>query len=137
MEDEEEEKREAITATKTDEIRETTSKGALWSITNNEAEYEALLAGLRMVEKVKAKRVKDHVDSLLVANQVGGSYDAKDLKMKKYLKKTHELLKKFENAEVTHIPRSSNKKADALSKLAAVAFDHMAREVKVEILQQL
>ncbi|XP_076927075.1 uncharacterized protein LOC143590502 [Bidens hawaiensis] len=56
--------------------------------------------------------------------------------MKEYLGVTQELLKKFEHAEVMHIPKSSNKKDDALSKLAMVAFDHLAKEVKVETLQQ-
>ncbi|XP_076929267.1 uncharacterized protein LOC143593553 [Bidens hawaiensis] len=104
--------------------------------TNNEAEYETHLAGLRIVKGVRAKRVRAHVDSLLVANQVGGSYDARDPKMREYLKVTLKLLKKFKHAEVVHIPRSSNKKADALSKLAAVSFDHLGREVKVETLKQ-
>ncbi|XP_076917408.1 uncharacterized protein LOC143577466 [Bidens hawaiensis] len=104
--------------------------------TNNEAEYEALLAGLRIARGLRVRRVQAHVDSLLVANQVGGTYDAKDPKMKEYLKVTHELMKDFEEAEVIHIPRGSNKKADALSKLAVVAFNHLEKEVKVETLQQ-
>ncbi|XP_076909987.1 uncharacterized protein LOC143567452 [Bidens hawaiensis] len=45
-------------------------------------------------------------------------------------------MKDFEEVEVIHIPRGSNKKANALSKLAAVAFNHLAKEVKVETLQQ-
>ncbi|XP_076921696.1 uncharacterized protein LOC143583212 [Bidens hawaiensis] len=49
--------------------------------TSNEAEYEALLAGLRMAQRVKAKRIKAHVDSLLATNQVKGDYEAKDPKM--------------------------------------------------------
>ncbi|XP_076920380.1 uncharacterized protein LOC143581493 [Bidens hawaiensis] len=56
--------------------------------------------------------------------------------MKEYLRVTKELLKKFEHAKVMHIPRSSNEKADALSKFADVAFDHLAKEVKVETLKQ-
>ncbi|XP_076910525.1 uncharacterized protein LOC143568201 [Bidens hawaiensis] len=104
--------------------------------TNNEAEYEALLAGLRIAEGVKAKRIRAHVDSLMVFNQVGGSYDARDPKKREYLKVTQELLKKLKHAEIMHIPSSSNKKIDAMSKLAAVAFDHLANEVKVETLQQ-
>ncbi|XP_076887322.1 uncharacterized protein LOC143537433 [Bidens hawaiensis] len=94
--------------------------------TNNDAEYEALLAGLRMAQKVKAQRIKAHVDSLLVANQVKEDYEAKDPKMIKYLRKVQELLQSFKKSKVMHIPRSLNKKADALSKLAAVAFDHLA-----------
>ncbi|XP_076897159.1 uncharacterized protein LOC143550388 [Bidens hawaiensis] len=105
--------------------------------TNNEAEYEALLAGLRMAQRVKAKRIKAHVDSLLVVNQVKGSYETKDPKMVETLIKAQELLQKFEGSEVLHIPRSLNKKLDALCKLVAVAFNHLAREVKVEVLRHL
>ncbi|XP_076952019.1 uncharacterized protein LOC143625619 [Bidens hawaiensis] len=56
--------------------------------------------------------------------------------MKKYLKVTQDLMREFEQVEVIHIPRGFNEKADALSKLAAVAFDHLAKEVKVETLKQ-
>ncbi|XP_076924786.1 uncharacterized protein LOC143587368 [Bidens hawaiensis] len=49
-----------------------------------------------------------------------------------YLKKVQELLQGFKNPEVIHIPRCHNKKAHALSKLAAVAFERLARNVKVE-----
>ncbi|XP_076953885.1 uncharacterized protein LOC143628100 [Bidens hawaiensis] len=104
--------------------------------TNNEAEYEALLAGLRIAKGIKVRKVQAHVDSLLVANQVGGTYVARDPKMREYLRLTKELMKEFEEAEVIHIPRGSNKKSDALSKLAAIAFDHLAKEVKLETLKQ-
>ncbi|XP_076924310.1 uncharacterized protein LOC143586717 [Bidens hawaiensis] len=103
--------------------------------TNNEAEYEALLAGLRVARKIPVKRIRAHVDSLLVANQVSGDYEAKDPKMVEYLKKTKELMQSFREATVVHISRGQNKKADALSKLASVAFDHLAKDVKVETLE--
>ncbi|XP_076894778.1 uncharacterized protein LOC143547175 [Bidens hawaiensis] len=83
--------------------------------TNNEAEYEALLAGLRVAQEKSVRRVRAHVDSLLVANQVSGDYEAKDHKMIEYLKKTKGLLKSFQEARVVHIPRVQNKKADALT----------------------
>ncbi|XP_076894831.1 uncharacterized protein LOC143547243 [Bidens hawaiensis] len=102
--------------------------------TNNEAEYEALLAGFRMAQKIKVRRIKAHVDSLLVANQIKGHYEAKDPKMVEYLKKVKELMQSFEKAELLHISRGMNKKADALSKLASVTFDHLAKDVKVETL---
>ncbi|XP_076917107.1 uncharacterized protein LOC143577046 [Bidens hawaiensis] len=105
-------------------------------ITNNEAEYEALLAGLRMARKIKVQNIKAHVDSLLVANQVKGNYEAKDPKMMEYLKKTHELLQSFKRSEVIHIAQGLNKKADALSKLASVAFDHLAKDAKVETIKK-
>ncbi|GJS62294.1 reverse transcriptase domain-containing protein [Tanacetum coccineum] len=46
--------------------------------TNNEAEYEALIAGLRIAEQMGVKNLQAHVDSRLVANQVNSSYIAKE-----------------------------------------------------------
>ncbi|GJW44789.1 reverse transcriptase domain-containing protein [Tanacetum coccineum] len=46
--------------------------------TNNEAEYEALIAGLRIAEQIGVKNLQANVDSRLVANQVNGSYVAKE-----------------------------------------------------------
>ncbi|XP_076910829.1 uncharacterized protein LOC143568599 [Bidens hawaiensis] len=104
--------------------------------TNNEAEYEALLAGLRMAQKIKVRHTKAHVDSLLVVNHIKGDYEANDRKMVEYLKKVKVLMQSSEKAEVLHISRGLNKKADALSKLASVAFDHLAKDVKVGTLGQ-
>ncbi|GJX78344.1 reverse transcriptase domain-containing protein [Tanacetum coccineum] len=53
--------------------------------TNNEAEYEALIAGLRIAEKMGVKNLEVNVDSKLVANQVNGTYIAKETDMVKYL----------------------------------------------------
>ncbi|GJS69100.1 reverse transcriptase domain-containing protein [Tanacetum coccineum] len=55
--------------------------------TNNEAEYEALLAGLRMAEKIKAQALKEKVDSKLVACQLNGEFVASSEGMAKYLAK--------------------------------------------------
>jgi hypothetical protein len=75
------------------------------------------------------------VDSLLVANQIGGSYEAKEASMKQYLVKAQELINSFDNCVVIHVPRSKNKKADALSKLASVTFSHLAKDIRVEVLE--
>nr|GEU91525.1 reverse transcriptase domain-containing protein [Tanacetum cinerariifolium] len=53
--------------------------------TNNEAEYEALLAGLRMARKMKVRNIDVKVDSKLVASQINGSYVASSTSMIKYL----------------------------------------------------
>ncbi|GJS07503.1 reverse transcriptase domain-containing protein [Tanacetum coccineum] len=55
--------------------------------TNNEAEYEALIAGLRIAEKIGVQSLQVNVDSKLVANQVNGTYIAKETDMIKYLEK--------------------------------------------------
>ena len=52
-----------------------------FSATNNEAEYEALLAGMNMVQKMGGKTVEVFSDSRLVMGQVRGELEARDLKM--------------------------------------------------------
>ena len=49
-----------------------------FKVTNNEAEYEALLAGLRLVKEVKVERLMIFSDSQLVVCQILGEYQAKD-----------------------------------------------------------
>ncbi|GJW19438.1 reverse transcriptase domain-containing protein [Tanacetum coccineum] len=61
--------------------------------TNNEAEYEALIAGLRIAEKIGVQSLQVNVDSKLVANQVNGTYIAKETDMIKYLEKLRHLSK--------------------------------------------
>ena len=53
--------------------------------TNNEAEYEAFLAGLRLADKMGARYLVAHVDSMLIADHINGIYDARDNTMAKYL----------------------------------------------------
>ncbi|KAI3806803.1 hypothetical protein L1987_22718 [Smallanthus sonchifolius] len=84
--------------------------------TNNEAEYEALLAVLRMAKEMKVVRIEAHFDFMLVANQVNNVYEVKGEAMKQY--------------------RAKNKKVDALSKFASVAFNHLAKEIRMEVLAE-
>ncbi|XP_071715236.1 uncharacterized protein [Rutidosis leptorrhynchoides] len=103
---------------------------------NNEAEYEALLSGLRMAEKIGIKALKVSVDSQLVSNQMHGTFEARDPAMQKYLRLAEEMANKFEFFSITQVPWSMNKKADALSKLATSVFSHFAKDVWVEVLSQ-
>ncbi|GJX12762.1 reverse transcriptase domain-containing protein [Tanacetum coccineum] len=104
--------------------------------TNNEAEYEALIAGLRIAEQMGVKNLQAHVDSRLVANQVNGSYIAKESGMVQYLNKVKTLAKSFKEFSIKQIPRSENKKADALSKIASTSFAHLNKQVLVEELKE-
>ncbi|XP_021995483.1 uncharacterized protein LOC110892636 [Helianthus annuus] len=99
---------------------------------NNEADYEALLAGLRMAQSMGATRVDAYVDSLLVNNHVNETYEAKDETMVKYLAKTKELIASFDNVTLNHVHQGKNQIADALSKLATSGMEKL---VKVETLQ--
>ncbi|XP_021991705.1 uncharacterized protein LOC110888486 [Helianthus annuus] len=103
--------------------------------TNNEAEYEAFLAGLRLAIKMGAQNLQAHVDSLLIASQINGLYDAKGEVMALYLEQAKELLQQFKSYKVVHINRSENKPAGALSKLASTAFQHLAKDVGIEVLK--
>ncbi|GJU77249.1 reverse transcriptase domain-containing protein [Tanacetum coccineum] len=102
--------------------------------TNNQAEYEALLAGLRIAKKMKVQSLSINVDSKLVASQINGSYEAFHETMVKYLAKAKENIGCFKNFKIRNIPRNQNHKADVLSKLASVAFNHLTKEILVEVL---
>ena len=53
--------------------------------TNNEAEYEALMAGLDLAKAARVASMVIHCDSKVVSNQVNGDYKCKGERMKKYL----------------------------------------------------
>ncbi|GJV03156.1 reverse transcriptase domain-containing protein [Tanacetum coccineum] len=104
--------------------------------TNNEAEYEALLAGLRMAKKMQVRDIDAKVDSKLVASQINGSYVASSTSMIKYLATAKECIAGFRSFVIQNIPRNLNQKADILSKLATHAFDHLTKKVLVEVLAE-
>ncbi|GJZ37581.1 reverse transcriptase domain-containing protein [Tanacetum coccineum] len=106
------------------------------SSSNNEAEYEALIAGLRIAAQMGVRNVRVSVDSKLVANQVLGAYVAKEQNMIKYLEKVKSLVSGFASFSISQVPRSKNKKADALSKIASTSFAHLSKQVLVEILKE-
>nr|XP_023889033.1 uncharacterized protein LOC112001099 [Quercus suber] len=87
--------------------------------TNNEAEYEGILTGLRLGKELGARNLLIQNDSKLVIGQVKGEYEAKEERMQKYLKLTNHLMKEFEKVEFAQIPRSQNRAADEVSKIAS------------------
>ncbi|XP_071708677.1 uncharacterized protein [Rutidosis leptorrhynchoides] len=103
-----------------------------FDVTNNEAEYEALITGLNIGYKMKITKLRAYIDSLLVSSQYNGSFDTHELSMQKYLKLLKESTEKFEHFELAQVSRSQNKKADALSKLPALNFSHFQKQVWVE-----
>ncbi|GJV90649.1 reverse transcriptase domain-containing protein [Tanacetum coccineum] len=107
-----------------------------FAATNNEAEYEALIAGLRIAEQIGVKNLQANVDSRLPANQVNNSYVAKESGMVQYLEKVKTLTSNFKEFSIKQVPRSENKKADALSKIASTSFAHLGKQVLVEELKE-
>ncbi|KAM1985525.1 hypothetical protein ACFX16_013686 [Malus domestica] len=100
---------------------------------NNEAEYEALLAGLHLAKHLGVKRIDIFSDSQLVVNQVTNNFDAKDSSMAAYLAQTQLLLKHF-HYQITQIPRAANSHAGALARLASAVEDKIRRKIQVELL---
>ncbi|GKA02265.1 reverse transcriptase domain-containing protein [Tanacetum coccineum] len=78
---------------------------------------------------------KHMTDSKLVANQVLGTYVAKEENMVKYLEKAKSLISGFTNFSISQVPRSKNKKANSLSKIASTSFAHLSKQVLVEVLK--
>ncbi|XP_075480490.1 uncharacterized protein LOC142521149 [Primulina tabacum] len=78
-------------------------------ITNNEAEYEAVLAGIRAARE--------------------GIYEAKDDKMLKYLRLIRAQAESFMDWSIEQVPREENSEADALAKMAASLSEVNTREV--------
>nr|GEW60139.1 reverse transcriptase domain-containing protein [Tanacetum cinerariifolium] len=107
-----------------------------FAASNNEAEYEALIAGLRIAAQMGVKNVYVSVDSKLVANQVLGAYVTKEENMIKYLERVKSLVSGFTNFSINQVPRSKNKKVNALSKIASTSFAHLSKQVLGEILKE-
>ncbi|GJT61328.1 reverse transcriptase domain-containing protein [Tanacetum coccineum] len=99
--------------------------------TNNEAEYEALIAGLWIAEQMGVKNMQAHVDLRLVANQVNGSYVAKESGMIQYLNKVKTLTRSFREFSIKQVPQSETE-ADAISKIASSRFAHLKHRTAVD-----
>ena len=83
-----------------------------FSAANNEIEYEALLMGMNMVQRMGGKVVKMFSDLRLVVGQVKGELEARDVRMQEYLSQVKHLQSGFESFSILHIPRSENTHAD-------------------------
>jgi len=82
---------------------------------NNQAKYEALIAGMLLAKEMGAKGLLAKSDNLLVT----GEYQAKDPQMVAYLEYVQILRETFEVFELVHVPREQNTRADLLAKLAS------------------
>ena len=87
--------------------------------TNNEAEYEALIAGLMLAKDMGIQKLDVRSDSQLVVNQLLGTYSAKDAKMISYLAHVKELQSSFNKFNITQVPRLENSHADSLANLVS------------------
>ncbi|GJW07955.1 reverse transcriptase domain-containing protein [Tanacetum coccineum] len=83
---------------------------------------------------MEIKSLAIFTDSQLMDNQIKRIFEARQLTIKQYLEKVKEVLKGFDTFTIEHVRKNQNKKADALSKLASMTFEHLTKEVLVEVL---
>nr|GEU74355.1 reverse transcriptase domain-containing protein [Tanacetum cinerariifolium] len=98
-------------------------------------DVEETLLTLKRVKDSKGnegKNIHALVDSKLVASHVKESYEAQGERTNKYKEKVLEVITCFEKFQISHIPREQNRKADILSKLAAVQCEALTNGVLVE-----
>lgn len=92
----------------------------LGEATNNEAEYQAVIFGLKKVkqligkEKAKKEKIEIRMDSELVVNQLNGEYKIKEKDLIPFFIEIWNLKQNFGEVKFIHIPREQNKEADRL-----------------------
>ena len=87
-------------------------------VTNNVAEYEALILGLERAVELGARRVEVRADSQLLVKQMRGEYRINSSPLRACARRARELVKNFETVEYVHIRRHLNEEADRLANLA-------------------
>nr|KYP71305.1 Retrovirus-related Pol polyprotein from transposon 17.6 [Cajanus cajan] len=90
-----------------------------FKVTNNQAEYEALLAGLRLARDLGARRVSCNSDSKLMVEQLSGTYQANNTLLQRYFHTASHQISSFDEFTINHVPREQNTRADLLSKLTS------------------
>jgi len=94
---------------------------AIGHVTNNQAEYQALLAGLRKARQLGARTVTVRSDSQLLVRQFLGEYRVKDPKLKPLHAEARRLAGGFTRFAIEHVPREANRAADRLANQARLA----------------
>ncbi|MBN1161100.1 MAG: ribonuclease HI family protein [Dehalococcoidales bacterium] len=86
--------------------------------TNNQAEYQAIIAGLEKAVNLGAKNVSMKSDSELAVNQINGQFKIKNTALRPLYQKVVQLIGRLESFSITYIPREQNRQADALANKA-------------------
>ena len=94
--------------------------------TNNEVEYEALVAGLDLAKAASAKNMIIHCNSQVIKGQINGDYECRNERMKKYLE---EVKNRISSLEVKFVQREENECTDRLAKAAFTKFMSTSKHV--------
>lgn len=84
---------------------------------NNEAEYEAVIHGLKIAARLGARSLQVFSDSQLVVHQVHDEFETRDDRVIQYVERVRDLLASFACCELKQIPREENQRADFLARI--------------------
>ncbi|XP_050229324.1 uncharacterized protein LOC126678470 [Mercurialis annua] len=108
-----------------------------FSVSNNVAEYEALITGLQLCEELNISEAQIYSDSQLVVNQVSGNFEVKEATLKKYAKQAKAFFANNGRSwSLQQIPRAMNGRSDELAKWAATNNHDSMRNIPHEIKRQ-
>ena len=96
--------------------------------TNNEAEYEVLMAGLDLAKAAGTENMIIHCDSQVITSQINSDYKCRNERMKKYLEEMKNRISSLE-VKFIQIPRKENECADRLAKEASAEFMNASKQV--------
>jgi len=110
------------------------------TLTNNQAEYRALLKGLELLKEVHVDAVEIFGDSMLVINQLAGIYECRSEVLITYYEMSIQLLREFKDFQLEHILRLHNEEANRLAQhtsgyqpilniLSAISADDWRKEI--------
>ena len=105
-----------------------------FSVTNNEAEYEAILTGMRIAHALGAKNILLMSDSQLIVGQIKGEFKAKETRMQKYLKLTNQLVNNFDRVKFVQVLRDQNAEADEVAR--SMSADNQAKVIDWKLEEQ-
>jgi ribonuclease HI len=86
--------------------------------TNNEAEYQAAIAGVEAALAMGAREIELTMDSELVVRQLEFRYKVRNARLRPFFERLLELRRQFDSFSVRSVPRAQNKRADELANLA-------------------
>ncbi|MEV1115358.1 bifunctional RNase H/acid phosphatase [Actinosynnema sp. NPDC049800] len=101
-------------------------------VTNNVAEYQGLIAGLRAAAELGASEVAVRMDSKLVVEQMSGRWKVKHPSMQPLVAQAREVARAFDRVSYEWIPRERNQRADRLANRAMDEQSGVARKARPE-----
>ena len=101
-------------------------------ITNDEAEYEAILISLRIAQTLGVKNALVRSDSQLVIGQVKGDFEANEIRMQRYLKLVNQLVSNFDRVEFVEVPLDQNAESDVVARSALADNQAKVTDWKLE-----